>query len=120
MSESQQCDWEGCECATVTLRHDGDETDGWLSRVHMDAIKTVVTRLLSIVVYRYREETCYGCIVDHPSQKHHECLWGFTDDFFRDNFEEVRKRLWTDRFIPSILRFLEANRSEQSVTSGRG
>ncbi|KAF5885373.1 zinc finger BED domain-containing protein 4-like [Clarias magur] len=109
VSESQPSDsGEGCECATVALYY-GDETDGWLSVFFLDTVKGVVTRLLSIVLYCYLEETCYGCNVDHPSQKHHACLWGIPDDFFRDNFGEVRKRLWTDRFIPSIRLFLEAN-----------
>ena len=61
-----------------------------------------MVHLLDRVVHLYRKELCYGCQVDNPSQMQHECLFERPEYFLERNYDEVIKRLWTDRFIPAI------------------
>lgn len=47
-------------------------------------------------------DQCYGCKINHPSQRHHECLEVLEDNFFCDHYYHLMKRLITPHFIPSI------------------
>ena len=77
-----------------------------LSVTFIDSIKNTTLHLLNTVVYKYWEEICYSCYINHPSQKHHDCVWGIPDDFYESKFELLTESLWTDRFIPAIQSFL--------------
>lgn len=45
----------------------------------------------------------------------HECLFDMPDYFLRRHYDEVLKRLWTDRFIATIQRVLHARNIQVSV-----
>ena len=77
-----------------------------MSYAFVDGVKTIILHLLTDVVYKYWEEICYGCQINHPSQKQHDCVWGIPDYFYETKFDQLTERLWTDRFIPAIQRFL--------------
>ena len=72
----------------------------------VQGVKTIILHLLNDVVNKYWEEICYGCQINHPSQKQHDCMWAIPDYFYETKFEQLTGRLWTDRFIPAIQRFL--------------
>ena len=80
-----------------------------MSYAFIDGVK-ILLHLLNSVVYKYWEEICYGCQINHPSQKQHDCVWGIPDYFSETKFEQLTERLWTDPFIPAIQRFLTAKR----------
>ena len=87
-----------------------DEVDGLMSSVIFDTIKSAVYHLLNMILGDYREEQCYGCKVNHPSQKQHACLEVLEDNFFQDHYHHLMKRLITSRFIPSIQHLLVTRR----------
>ena len=77
-----------------------------LSVTFIDNVNIIILYLLNSVVYKYLEENCYGCQINHPGQKHHDCVWGIPDDFYETNFDQLTERLWNDRFISVIQTFL--------------
>ncbi|GLD48598.1 uncharacterized protein AKAME5_000255100 [Lates japonicus] len=52
-----------------------DHPLGMLSKKFVDNVKIGVIHLLNNVLYKYWEELCYGCQINHPSQK--EIPWYF-------------------------------------------
>ena len=96
-----------------------DETDGPILALLLNTVKSVVVHLLTVVLRKYRNEICYGCQINHPSQKHHECLDELPQYFYLTHFDAMNTRLWTDRFIPSILRALEKRALPMSVSEHR-
>ena len=77
-----------------------------MSFAFIDGVKTIILHLLNDVVYKYWEEICYGCQINHPSQKQHN----IPDYFYETKFDQLTERLWTDRFIPAIQKFLTIKR----------
>ena len=63
-----------------------------------NTIKSVVLHLLSIVIRDVREEQCYGCFVQHPSQTRHHCLRPLPEYFVFQNHQELIHRLLNERF----------------------
>lgn len=85
-----------------------DEMDGWATSLFIDTVKTAVYHLVNLVINKYRTDECNGCKIDHPSQRQHECLQILEDDFYSDNYYNIRKKLLTPHFVPSIQRLLIA------------
>ncbi|XP_026230748.1 uncharacterized protein LOC113172129 [Anabas testudineus] len=85
-----------------------DVTDGLLSSLLLDVVKALVSRLLQITLYTHQKDICYGCVIDHPSQTQHECLWGIPEHFLWTHFDEVKRRLWNVKLIPAVLRLLDS------------
>ncbi|XP_074492431.1 uncharacterized protein LOC141768225 isoform X2 [Sebastes fasciatus] len=83
-----------------------DGVDGWMDGCIVDCIKSAVYHLLNLTIRKYRVDECYGCQVNHPSQRNHGCLEVLEEDFLQDHYEHLMKRLNTPRFIPSIQRLL--------------
>ena len=77
-----------------------------LSNGFIDNVNTIILHLLNSVLYKYLEEICYGCQINHPSQKQHDCVWGIPEYFYDTNFDQLTERLWNDRFISAIQTFL--------------
>ncbi|KAG8004725.1 hypothetical protein GBF38_016599 [Nibea albiflora] len=85
----------------------GDEIDGVLSLAMFNGVKAVVIHLLNITLQKFRTVQCYGCQINHPSQKHHPCLEHVEDEYYQTNFQRITKMLFTHPcFIPSIQRLL--------------
>ena len=82
------------------------QSDRVLSKGFVDNVNTIILHLLNSLVYKYLEEICYGCQIHHPSQKHHDCVWGVLEYFYETNFDQLTERLWNDRFILAIQTFL--------------
>jgi hypothetical protein len=80
---------------------------GW-SVLFLWTIKASVATLLDVVIREYRREKCIGCEINHPSQCCQPCLYEPTRYYFFNHFEELVKRLWCCRFIPSLFRSLES------------
>ncbi|XP_044051559.1 pectinesterase inhibitor 10-like isoform X1 [Siniperca chuatsi] len=76
-----------------------DQTDDMLLAVFIDGVKTVVFHLLNTVLYKYWEEICYSCQINHPSQKHHKCVSEIPEWFYESHFDQLMKRLWTDTLV---------------------
>jgi hypothetical protein len=85
-----------------------DVFDGVVSTIFVDTIKASVAALLDVVIGEYIREKCIGCEINHPSQRRHPCLYDPPRYYFFNNFEALVKRLWSRRFIPSLVRALEA------------
>ncbi|XP_030581212.1 uncharacterized protein LOC115793650 [Archocentrus centrarchus] len=82
-----------------------------LSDESLKNVKIATIRLLTCAIRKYREEVCYGCIVNHPSQMQHECIWETPEFYFATHYDEIVKILWTPRFIPAVRLFLCATSS---------
>ncbi|KAM7401461.1 hypothetical protein PAMA_005590 [Pampus argenteus] len=67
-----------------------------------------VIHLLNITLHKFRREQCFGCRINHPSQRQHPCVEHVEDDYYRINFQGIMKMLLTPHFIPSIQRLLTA------------
>ncbi|XP_039644421.1 uncharacterized protein LOC120551227 [Perca fluviatilis] len=83
-----------------------DQADGLVTTLFIDSVKTASLHLLNVVLYRYWGEICQGCQINHPSQKQHECLGSIPEGFYVRHFEQLMKRLLTDKFVPVVQRFL--------------
>ena len=84
-----------------------DQPDGLLSIRFQATIKACISRLLDVVITDREKEACYGCQIHHPSQTQHQCLDPLSRYYVFIHFEELMKRLWTDRFISGVMRVLE-------------
>lgn len=58
-----------------------DNVDGWMADWVVDSIKSAVYHLLDLTIRMYCVDRCYGCKINHPSQRQHECLEVLEDDF---------------------------------------
>lgn len=85
-----------------------DVFDGVVSTIFVDTIKASVATLLNVVIGEYIREKCIGCEINHPSQRRHPCLYEPPKYYFFNHFEELVKRLWSCRFIPTLVRALES------------
>ncbi|KAG8002374.1 hypothetical protein GBF38_014759 [Nibea albiflora] len=86
-----------------------DEADGLLESVTLKKIKAIVFHLLRCVLIKYQRENCNGCQTNHPSQRQHECLTDIEDGYYRNNFQQLMKKLNTPNFIPAVHYFLAQN-----------
>ena len=110
-SDSSVAGDESTSCAySYGYAPEGDAVDGARTASFLNTVKAVVVHLLDRVVHLYRKEQCYGCQVDHPSQMQHECLFEMPEYFLDRHYEELIKRLWTDRFIPAIRGSLHSSK----------
>lgn len=82
--------------------------DVLVSTIFVDTIKVSVAALLDVVIVEYIREKCIGCEINHPGQRRHPCLYDPPRYYFFNHFEELVKRLWSSRFIPSMVRALES------------
>lgn len=55
------------------------------------------------------KKQCYGCEVDHPSQKQHDCMWAIPEHFYSRHLDDVVKTVWNERFVPAIMFYLQVN-----------
>ncbi|TKS65836.1 hypothetical protein D9C73_028044 [Collichthys lucidus] len=85
-----------------------DEMDGVASLAFFNAVKAAVIHLLNITLHKFRREQCFGCQINHPSQRHHPCLENVEDHYYQINFRGIMKMLFTPHLIPSIQRLLTA------------
>lgn len=99
-----------CDCGQ---RHDivGDDVDGVSSTV-LNGIKAILFHMLGVALFRVQKENCEGCLINHPSQRQHECLITPGEYFYRRNFENLMKKLYTPNFIPAVRYFLTVNKLE--------
>lgn len=81
-----------------------------LGDAFLKTVKAVLVELLSKVLNLYSKEICCGCQVNHPSQIQHKCLGEIQDYFYLMHYEELTKRLWRDRFVPTIQRAPQSRR----------
>lgn len=84
-------------------------TPGVLPEKFVQLLKMVVIHLVNHALHDVFKESCYGCQVNHPSQKQHECLWPLPGTYYRDNFTKLMGKLWNGRFTSAISRFLTSN-----------
>nr|DAC81307.1 TPA_asm: acintoc5 [Larimichthys croaker adintovirus] len=85
-----------------------DEMDGVASLAFFNGVKAAVIHLLNITLHKFRREQCYGCQINHPSQRQHPCVENVEDEYYQINFHGIMKMLFTPHFIPSIQRLLTA------------
>lgn len=86
------------------------EVDGWKSNYLINTVKMAVVHMLNIVVRRVCTRICYGCEINHPSQKQHTCLFSDENDFLDGRFSPIIKELCTPNFIPAIQRLLNLHK----------
>jgi len=87
---------------------DEDEFDGWVPSGFIKVVKTAVIHLLNETIKKFMTDCCYGCSVDHPSLRQHQCMDVLEDDFFHDHYYGLMRRLYNQRFIGSIQHLLTA------------
>ncbi|CAG5892827.1 unnamed protein product [Menidia menidia] len=69
-----------------------DEFDGWVRFGFIKAVKTALLHLLNTTIKMFQEETCYGCSVNHPSLRQHQCKDVLEDDFSDRNYHHTSNR----------------------------
>ncbi|XP_061917110.1 uncharacterized protein LOC133658755 [Entelurus aequoreus] len=96
--------------------HIDDETDGGLWLFFASTVKTAVFHLLNHAIYNFRQSKCYGCWVNHPSQRQHQCLEPYEQDFLLYNYDGVIRSLRRPKFIQAIqcLLMLRCIKAEDS------
>ena len=52
----------------------GDEVTPWEIKNLCNLIDAVFVETVPSLVKKLHTETCCGCLVDHPSQRRHDCL----------------------------------------------
>ncbi|XP_058852591.1 uncharacterized protein LOC131699527 [Acipenser ruthenus] len=52
-------------------------------------VKGLLASLLEVIIDRDLQKNCAGCAVDHPSQRHHSCLFEVDYGYFNKRFEEL-------------------------------
>ncbi|XDV44855.1 hypothetical protein PO909_013073 [Leuciscus waleckii] len=72
-----------------------DETDGCLGDTGHRIIKAILAVILEILVDKRMKKNCDGCMVDHPSQTRHSCLFEPSAYYFYGCFEEISVKLLT-------------------------
>ena len=97
----KRCDDHDLECDTGHVEK--------YSEKFVELLKTVVLHLLNNALHDVYKKNCYGCQVDHPSQKQHQCIWPLPRTYLRNHFEETTKHLWNGRFSMSVSDFLSAH-----------
>ena len=85
-----------------------DEFDGWIHSGFIKVVKTAVLHLLNETIKKFMVECCYGCTVDHPSLRQHQCKDVLEDDFFERHYCVLMRRLYNGRFTASIQHLLTA------------
>lgn len=73
----------------------------------LDIVKACVARAVQVVVQAHIKKNCYGCQVDHPSQKQHSCLYPPDRGYFYANFEELMVDVLSWEFLPALKYTLE-------------
>ncbi|XP_077352306.1 uncharacterized protein LOC144001670 [Festucalex cinctus] len=76
--------------------------DSWLCRDKYNCIKQTIGHLLNQVIVKYSRDECNGCLINHPSQRQHQCLEIDDDEYFRKHYHRVIALLCTPKFLPSI------------------
>ena len=71
----------------------------WLDEPDYSLIKAVVLHLLKVVIRKFREENCNGCI---GNQHFHQCLGPTPDYFFFNNRNELVPRVLNARFTKAL------------------
>ena len=57
-----------------------DEMVPWEIRKLCELMNVIFTDVVNERVETLKKEKCYGCEVDHPSQRHHDCLMMSEDE----------------------------------------
>ena len=65
-----------------------------MSELSPKIIKACVFVMLNRVITIMLQEVCNGCVVDHPSQLQHRCLFEEASMFYTDNSDRVKTRLY--------------------------
>ena len=80
--------------------------DGVVSNMILKLVRVAFRHLLRLTITKFQKENCYGCQVDHPSQRQHQCLEIPEKDFFNTHAPVLTVRLFNPNFIPAIPHFL--------------
>lgn len=64
-----------------------------LSENLVEHVQSGCVHLVNHALQQRWEGGCYGCEINHPSQKHHLCLW-LMPGCYQNNFDKVVKMLW--------------------------
>ena len=73
---------------------DGDEPDGCITVPVLRIVKGALSHILGHIIDSDLKESCYGCAIDHPSQRQHSCLYPPDIYYFEANFDKLVKRLF--------------------------
>ena len=65
-------------------------------------VKPLVLRFLSVVIRKFRQENCYGCSVEHPSQLQHQCLEVMPEYFLYINHRKLVFRVLKKAFPDAV------------------
>ena len=84
--EEEDCAW------TVALPNRRRRSESLLSAPFLNGVRMIVMHLLNNVIHEYWKEICYGCQINHPSQKHHKCLLEIPECFYECHFDQLMKR----------------------------
>lgn len=82
---------------------------GVLTEKFAELLKTVVVHLINHALHDCWKQDCYGCQINHPSQKHHSCVRPIPGCYYQDNYGKIVAKLWNGRFTNAITSFLNAN-----------
>lgn len=71
-------------------------------------------------VYKAYKAQCYGCEINHPSQRQHDCLYPVPEYFYHSYLDRNYTQFHTDLCIPTIQRFLSKKGTSVEEARVRG
>lgn len=69
-------------------------------------VKFAVYHLLTKTVNKVWKDECYGCLINHPSQRQHSCLEEVPEYFLQAKYDAIMNMLWNDNFLVTIRSYL--------------
>nr|DAC81403.1 TPA_asm: acintoc5 [Pimephales minnow adintovirus] len=75
-----------------------DATDGCFSDIGFKIIKAATVLILEHLIGVKRKDECEGCLIDHPSQMQHSCLFDPPNYYFDTHFDELSAKLFKPNF----------------------
>lgn len=84
-----------------------EDVDGMTTPEVLKLIKSCVCIVLQHVINRMLNESCFGCEVDHPSQRQHSCLYEPVAYYYQTHIVDIKERLFKTGVLQVIVQVLK-------------
>ena len=85
-----------------------DEFVPWEVTHQTNLMNAILTQCIDVHVHKLRKEKCYGCEIDHPSQRQHDCIMMTEDETWESYGLEAVQHIFEKDMIQKL--FTEATR----------
>ena len=87
--------------------NDSEDQIGCLIPPAYCMVKTAVLLFVKEIVYDKIHKDCYGCEIEHPSQKQHSCLTAQPEYYIQGRMSEIKEALFTPGLFPALQTLLK-------------